>query len=256
MPVIDFAEYEPDGSAGTAIEVQPITDKLSELNRQRDQVEESLKNVAGKIDLIEAQKISKSTLRKHYNKIAQFYPGMDNKKKRALITALILWIKCKVKKKERKGTLELAFRGDGISTQEWGLDEDPQKIASSLHVDWLRAPLKYTNFFKLRFPIIAAKVQRGEHSLRLNSAVLPDFFDLRKVDIQKLSTALCDGRLTLREQHKSKIKADPIARARQFQAMIDSGIVKNQAQLAVYLGTSRAWVSKVMKLTKDSGSKT
>ena len=123
--------------AGTAIEVQPITDKLSELNRQRDQVEESLKNVAGKIDLIEAQKISKSTLRKHYNKIAQFYPGMDNKKKRALITALILWIKCKVKKKEKKGTLELAFRGDGISTQEWGLDEDPQKIASSLHVDWL-----------------------------------------------------------------------------------------------------------------------
>ena len=99
------------------------------------------------------------------------------------------------------------------------------------------------------------KIQRGEHSLRLDSAALPDYFDLRRVDITKLSTALCDGRVTLKERYQPRIKADPIARARQFQSMIDSGVIKNQSELAAFLGTSRAWISKSLKVLRNSGSK-
>ncbi|HEY9165528.1 MAG TPA: hypothetical protein VIS48_05150 [Candidatus Kryptonia bacterium] len=39
-------------------------------------------------------------------------------------------------------------------------------------------------------------------------------------------------------------------RALEYKSLIDSGVVKNQSVLAVYLGTSRAWVSKALSALK------
>ncbi len=41
-------------------------------------------------------------------------------------------------------------------------------------------------------------------------------------------------------------KETPLERGRRFQAMLDSGQVKNRADLARMLGCSRAWVTKVL----------
>jgi len=46
-------------------------------------------------------------------------------------------------------------------------------------------------------------------------------------------------------QSRKVRKKTPEERARQFQAMLDSGVVENRAQLARLLGCSGAWVTKV-----------
>ncbi len=39
-------------------------------------------------------------------------------------------------------------------------------------------------------------------------------------------------------------------RAIEFKSLIESGVVKNQSELAAYLGKSRAWVSRVIGTLK------
>ena len=44
-----------------------------------------------------------------------------------------------------------------------------------------------------------------------------------------------------------RVKPDPIARARYYQALLDSGDVESRADLARHLGVSRARVTQVLR---------
>ncbi|HEY9165352.1 MAG TPA: hypothetical protein VIS48_04240 [Candidatus Kryptonia bacterium] len=50
------------------------------------------------------------------------------------------------------------------------------------------------------------------------------------------------------------MKTDPLKRALEYKSLIDSEIIRNQSELAIYLGKSRAWVSKVMKVVEKGKS--
>ncbi len=110
----------------------------------------------------------------------------------------------------------------------------------------LPGPCSSTNFLILKFPIICRKIGRGENVFCLDSTKLGEYLDLRDIDIEFLSTALCD-RPTQVDEHKSSAQGvDPIRRALEYKSLMDAGIVKNQSGLAQYLGKSRAWVSNAM----------
>lgn len=49
-----------------------------------------------------------------------------------------------------------------------------------------------------------------------------------------------------------KTNCDPLALARQYQSLLDSGQFKNQAELARHLGVSAARVSQVLRRLKTS----
>jgi len=92
------------------------------------------------------------------------------------------------------------------------------------------------------------KIERGENIFYLDSTKLARYFDVKNVDAENLSTALCDKAIQHAEATKHAEKVDPLKRAHQYSTLIETRVVKNQSELAKYLGKSRAWVSKVMKV--------
>lgn len=62
------------------------------------------------------------------------------------------------------------------------------------------------------------------------------------------------NRIPLDAKEPSVTKTDPLKRALEYKSLINSGIIKNQSELAIYLGKSRAWVSKVMKVLEKGKS--
>ena len=50
------------------------------------------------------------------------------------------------------------------------------------------------------------------------------------------------------------VNRDPLALARFYQGLLDSGVVENRAGLARYLGVSRARVTQVLRRLKNCGS--
>jgi len=103
----------------------------------------------------------------------------------------------------------------------------------------------------LKFPIICRKIDRGENVFYLDSIQLFDYLDLEGVDTENLSTALCDELVKPRKPKPVSAEINPLKRAQQYKSLIDLGIVKNQSELADYLGKSRAWVSKAMKILRQ-----
>ena len=88
-----------------------------------------------------------------------------------------------------------------------------------------------------------------------DSAKLGEYLELKNVDIEQLSTSLCDKRIRLDAKEPSVLNKDPLKRALEYKSLIETGVVKNQSELAAYLGTSRAWVSKVLKQLKRKSDK-
>ncbi len=114
----------------------------------------------------------------------------------------------------------------------------------------LLGPPNSTNSLILNFPIICKKIERGENVFYLDSTKLAQYFDLKKVDIDNLSTALCDDVVRPEDRRSPAVKVDPVKRALEYKSLLDNGTVKNQAELAVHLGTSRARVSKALNIPK------
>ena len=55
-----------------------------------------------------------------------------------------------------------------------------------------------------------------------------------------------------RSRGGGRVKPDPLSRACYYQSLLDGGVVKNRADLARYLGVSRARVTQVLRrLKKD-----
>ncbi len=136
---------------------------------------------------------------------------------------LILWIKCRVKKKEIKGILQFAFMGNRISLQDWDWDEDPEKAALSFHVDWLLGPSNATNFLHLKLPIICQNIARGVDVITLDSNKIISYFNLGTEDIDKLLTELCDGHQTLNYTKRLRVRKDPIEREFEYRTLIEYG---------------------------------
>lgn len=51
------------------------------------------------------------------------------------------------------------------------------------------------------------------------------------------------------------VNRDPLAKARFYQSLLDTGVVPNRAALARYLGTSRANVTQVLRRFHDTGTR-
>ena len=49
-----------------------------------------------------------------------------------------------------------------------------------------------------------------------------------------------------------RVKPDPLSRARYYQSLLDGGVAKNRADLARYLGVSRARVTQVLRRLKNN----
>ena len=111
-----------------------------------------------------------------------------------------------------------------------------------------------TNFLILKFPVICKKIERGENVFYLDATKVGRYSDLTNADINQLSTSLCGEVIPRTVEQSHTEKANQIRRALEYKSLIDNGIVKNQSELAKYLGKSRAWVSKVMKVLEEGKS--
>jgi hypothetical protein len=75
---------------------------------------------------------------------------------------------------------------------------------------------------------------------------MQEYFDLQDVDLRELSLALCDDIISKKDQKKGYKPIDPQARRAEYQALLDDGTCQNRAELARYLGKSRAWITNVL----------
>jgi len=107
----------------------------------------------------------------------------------------------------------------------------------------LLGPPNSTNFLHLKFPLICNKIARGEHVFCLDSSRLAEYFDVRGLNVAELSTALCNKIIPVRERLAPNRSVDPVEKGRQYRRLLENGVVKNQSELAAYIGVSRAWMS-------------
>jgi len=110
--------------------------------------------------------------------------------------------------------------------------------------------LDSNNFSHLKFPLICKKIQRGENVFCLDSSRLGDYLDARGLIIEELSAALCERIIHRKNGEKRRKSVDPMKRAQECRSLIENRLVKNQSELAAYVGVSRAWVSKALRLLK------
>ncbi|HEY9165361.1 MAG TPA: hypothetical protein VIS48_04285 [Candidatus Kryptonia bacterium] len=111
---------------------------------------------------------------------------------------------------------------------------------------------QFHQLFNLQFPIICRKIGRGENVFYLDSTRLGQYLNFKNVNIESLSTTLRDTSIQVDRYKLPTQRVDPLKRALEYRSLIHTGIVKNQSELAAYLGTSRMWISKVMKILKSS----
>jgi hypothetical protein len=105
---------------------------------QRIKAENELLQIANSILNIEGQSIPKESLRKRYADLAKVYAGLDRERKRKLTRSIIQGLDCLVKKKETKGQIRIAFKGDCTVLEDWDITQNPEATASRFHVGWLR----------------------------------------------------------------------------------------------------------------------
>ncbi len=111
-------------------------------------------------------------------------------------------------------------------------------------------PHSSINFLHLKFPIICRKIDRGENIFYLDTARMSEYFNLGGADAEILPTSLCSNIVSSKKPNSLRSKVGPMRRALEFKSLIESGVVKNQSELAAYLGKSRAWVSRVIGTLK------
>ena len=90
---------------------------------------------------------------------------------------------------------------------------------------------------------------RGEHSTNQLIYELGAWHirHLRQRRVLQFYPWTAPEQLPKRSPKQAVVKHNPLARARFYQSLIDSGVVKNRAELALHLGVSRARVTQVLK---------
>lgn len=80
-----------------------------------------------------------------------------------------------------------------------------------------------------------------------DSQRMQEYFDLQNVDLKELSLALCDDIIPKKNRRSVYTPVDKEARRAEYLALLDNGTCRNRADLARYLGKSRAWITTVLK---------
>ena len=108
------------------------------LENQRLVVSEKIVRLERDLEIIATYDISKDRLRKRYSELASIYSTLPREKKRNLTRSILTGIECFLKKKETKGKLKMAFRGDGVVEMDWDKKQKVETNVSTFHLPWLR----------------------------------------------------------------------------------------------------------------------
>ncbi len=110
-------------------------------------------------------------------------------------------------------------------------------------VGWLRDRHGDSNPLSLEIPIVFANSAKGAQHIVIDPVRLSYYLDLSGIEIDSLVQANLLRRVTIRVP---KQKIDYRQLAVSYQEKLESGIFPTRASLALHLGVSRAWVTKVM----------
>ena len=99
-------------------------------------------------------------------------------------------------------------------------------------------------FWKLVFPIIIRNGGPQYNRIYIDKANISIYLDLALEPMNRFLRIFAEPE----KLHSIRPKADKMARALHFQHLIQSGQVNNRAELSRYLGVSRAWVTKAMRI--------
>ena len=109
----------------------------------------------------------------------------------------------------------------------------------------LRERLENSNLFLVRIPVEIHRLQRGLQAIRMDPARLPQMLGLSNQDIARLRQAEMVCVPTPMPRLKERI--DYVALQQTYARMLAERSFSSQAELAIHLGVSRVWVSRVVK---------
>jgi CRP-like cAMP-binding protein len=98
-------------------------------------------------------------------------------------------------------------------------------------------------------PVLIEKGAHGRKILTVSSARVKKYLKLDRDEAIKFLNIFADQQKYEIKLFKMKVDYNELAAT--FQRIMDSGVVTNRADLARYLGVSRAYVTKVMNRYKD-----
>jgi hypothetical protein len=112
----------------------------------------------------------------------------------------------------------------------------------------LRASSSNSKNFTVILPIFTHKTLHGEKIIAVDPNEVQKYLDLTSEDISRLTR-----RFLYPKPQPSRLKRmllDRRALAEEYRKLIDSGVCRNQADVARHFGVSRAWVTKIMNTLK------
>jgi biotin operon repressor len=98
-------------------------------------------------------------------------------------------------------------------------------------------------------PVLIEKGPNGRKILTVSGSRISKYLKLSRGEVIKFLNIFVDQQKY--EIKLFKLNLRPSELKATFQQIIDSGVVTNRADLARYLGVSRAYVTKVMNRYKD-----
>jgi len=110
---------------------------------------------------------------------------------------------------------------------------------------WLRVRHDSSRIFHLILPILIQNSKHGEKIAAIDPEEVGKYLDLDQPAIARLTKHFFYP-AKKNVPNQVAIPLDRVALAKQYAALIETGVVKNKAGLARYFGVSRAWITKVM----------
>ncbi|MDP1675335.1 MAG: hypothetical protein Q8L88_00605 [Bacteroidota bacterium] len=119
---------------------------------------------------------------------------------------------------------------------------------------WLRHSSQYTKRFSVVLPIFIHKTAHGEKVIAVDPNEVQKYLKLDQDDVVRLTRRFLYPQPA--QSRLQRVLLDRRAMAEQYRELIQSGVVRNQAELSRHLGVSRAWITKVMNTLKIKHFKT
>lgn len=120
------------------VPLHSVNESLKDLENQKLVVAEKIVRLERDLEIIETYDISKDRLQNRYSELASIYSTLSRENKRNLTRSVLTNIECFLKKKETKGKLRMAFRGDGIVETDFFKTQKAETNVSTFCLPWLR----------------------------------------------------------------------------------------------------------------------
>ncbi len=130
-----------------------------------------------------------------------------------------------------------------VGTARLTKQEDPE-LAFRVF-SWLRARHDSSRIYHLNLPVLIQNAKHGEKIAAVDPTEVGKYLDLDDAAIFRLTKYFFYPIKQITAQ-SNVTRLDRVALARQYTALIESGVVESRAGLARYFGVSRAWITKVM----------